>query len=56
MYTIVIRVASTDELKDVVRIADEHEIEYTIAPQQVYLFIPNIEKFMEISQALHDKP
>lgn len=54
MFTIVIRVDSPEETKQVIAIADTYGLEYTLAPHQIYLFISTKELLAQVALALKD--
>lgn len=53
-FIIVVRVTSSDEIQRFVTIAAHYKLEYTLAVQQIYLFIPNKELLVDIARTIKD--
>lgn len=53
-FVLVVRVDDAEEVRYVVNIAAQYNLEYTLALKQIYLFIPNTETLIKISQLLKD--
>ena len=54
-FIIVIRIDNPDELKNLLHIAEWYHLEYTIAPKQLYFFIPSYKVLVDVSQALFER-
>jgi hypothetical protein len=54
MYTIVIKTSTHDDLQRILDIATRYNLEYSLAGNQLYLFINDSQTLIDVSIALKD--
>jgi hypothetical protein len=54
MYTIVIKTSTYDDLQRILEIATRYNLEYSLAGNQLYLFINDSQTLIDVSIALKD--